>query len=125
MSKNKLKQLKELDAYLDVLMMDKKEAVDSVITPEIKTELNIIDTEFDEISASVTNTIAILTNEIKDEVLASGSSIKKGSGYYGASFVKGQVSWDTKALDGYAAAHPEIERFKKIGNPSVRINKKS
>ncbi len=66
-----------------------------------------------------------MTNEIKDEVLASRTSTKKGSGYYGATFVKGQVLWDTKALGKYSVAHPEIERFKKAGKPSVRINKKS
>ncbi len=26
--------------------------------------------------------------------------------------------------NGYAAAHPEIERFRKIGKPSARINKR-
>lgn len=125
MLEDKLRQLKELDAHLDVIRMDKKAAIDSVITPEIKAELNAIDVEFDEISEAITNTIDQLTTEVKVEVLSNGASTKKGSDHYGASFVKGRVSWDTKALGGYAAAHPEIERFKNIGDPSVRINKKA
>jgi hypothetical protein len=37
--------------------------------------------------------------------------------------VKGRVSWDTKALDGYAVAHPEIEKLRIEGAPTVRIAK--
>lgn len=122
---NKLKQLKELDGHLDVIRMDKKAAIDSVLTPEIKAELDAIDTEFDEISEAITHTIGKVTAEIKTEVLANGTSTKKGSDHYGASFVKGRTSLDTKALGGYAVAHPEIEPFRSIGDPSVRINKKS
>lgn len=41
-------------------------------------------------------------------------SIRKGSE---------RVSWDTKALKGYAAAHPEIEQFCKvtITSPAVTV----
>jgi len=38
-----------------------------------------------------------------------------------AVYVKGRISWDNKALDGYAAAHPEIGAFRKQGDPSVSI----
>lgn len=125
MIEDKLRQLKELDAHLDVIRMDKKSAIDSVITSEIKAELDAIDAEFDGISEAIIATIDQLTAEVKDEVLVSGSSIKKGKTHYGASFIKGRVSWDIKALEGYAVAHPEIEKFrKKDGDPSVRINKK-
>lgn len=122
---DKLKQLKELDAHLDVIKMEKKAAIDSVVTPEIKAELNAIDAEFDETSASIAETVAVLTEEIKTLVLEDGFSTKKGNDHYGATFVKGRVFWNTNALDGYAAAHPEIDRFRKPGEPSVRINKKA
>ncbi len=124
MLEDKLKQLKELDAHLDIVQMDKKKAIDSVMTSEIKEVLNAIDAEFDEISEAIAATAATLEAEVKAEVLANGASTKKGSDHYGASFVKGRVTWDTRALDGYAAAHPEIEKFKSPGKPSVRINKK-
>lgn len=125
MIEDKLRQLKELDAHLDVIRMDKEKAKATVITPEIKAELNAIDIEFDELASAISATIDQLTAEVKKEVLVRGGSTKKGDSYYGANFVKGRVSWDTKALEGYAAAHPEIEKFRKVGNPSVRINKKS
>lgn len=45
-----------------------------------------------------------------------GVTVKIRSGYE-------RVSWDGKALAGYAAAHPEIETFKSVSavGPSVTI----
>ncbi len=36
-------------------------------------------------------------------------------------YTKGRVTWDTKALDGYATGHPELLPFRKEGDPSVSI----
>ena len=63
--------------------------------------------------------IATLEYQIKDAVLAEGASVKGTT--LTASFVKGRVSWDTRALDGYAVTHVEIVPFRKEGKPSVRI----
>ena len=60
-----------------------------------------------------------LREQIKAAVIANGATVK-GS-MYQAVYVKGRDSWDTKALDGYAAAHPEIIQFRTTGNPSVTI----
>jgi hypothetical protein len=38
-----------------------------------------------------------------------------------AVFSKGRTSWDTKKLEGYAIAHPELKELKKTGKPSVSI----
>ena len=38
-----------------------------------------------------------------------------------AVYNKGRVSWDSKLLDGYAVAHPEILAARKEGDPSVTI----
>lgn len=32
---------------------------------------------------------------------------------------KGAVRWDTKWLDGYSTAHPEILKYRRVGEPSV------
>jgi hypothetical protein len=60
-----------------------------------------------------------LTEEIKADVLAAGQSVT--GAHLQAVWVKGRVSWDTRRLDGYAAAHPEITAFRKIGEPTVSI----
>lgn len=38
-----------------------------------------------------------------------------------AVFSKGKATWNTKGLDGYAIAHPEIDKLRKVGKPSVSI----
>ena len=62
-----------------------------------------------------------LEAEVKQEVIEAGQTIK-GSCLQ-ACYAKGRVSWDTKMLDGYVVAHPEVEQFRKVGEPSVSIRK--
>ena len=57
--------------------------------------------------------------EVKADVLAHGETVK--GAHLMAVWVKGRTSWDSKRLDGYAAAHPEIETFRSVGEPSVTI----
>ncbi len=121
-TKTKLLQLMELDDHLEVLKIDKQRAIDTIITDEIRGQLSAIDDELDPLSMAVRETIAQLEREVKVSVLEHGATVRAETGYT-ATFVKGRVSWDTKALDGYAAAHPEIERFKKVGSPSVRLRR--
>ena len=63
--------------------------------------------------------IDALEKNIKGSTLALGQS-EKGSRLH-AIYVKGHETWDSKRLGGYAVAHPEINSFKKVGNPSVSI----
>ncbi len=118
----KLLQLKELDAHIEVIKLDKQRAIDTVLTDEVRAQLSAIDAEFDPLLEAVQTTFAQLEDELKVSVLEHGATVRAKTGYT-ATFVKGRVSWDTKALDGYAAAHPEIERFKKVGSPSVRLRR--
>lgn len=62
---------------------------------------------------------AELTSQINEAVIISETSIK-GSLLH-AIFSKGRTTWDGAKLEGYAAAHPEINVFKKTGSPSVSI----
>ena len=54
-----------------------------------------------------------LENEIKEEVLKKGASVK--SQWADATYVKEgtRVGWDSKGLDGYMVAYPEIGKFRK------------
>ena len=119
--KGKIEQLKNLDAQREIIRLDKQKAIDAVLTDEIKAKLAAIDAEFDPLTDAVNETIGVLESEVKTAVLSHGASVK---GAYTAVFYKGRVSWDTKALNGYAAAHPEIEQFRKVGNPTVSIRRK-
>ena len=63
--------------------------------------------------------IASMKKAIGAEVLAHGAPVK-GS-VLQAIINKGRVSWDSKLLEGYAVAHPEIKAARKEGEPTVTI----
>jgi hypothetical protein len=74
--------------------------------------------------------VASLTEEIDAQITPLQNAVKKAVGTHGATvetariratYVKPRVSWDTKRLEGYAEAHPEIRKFRREGAPSVRI----
>lgn len=116
-----LDQLAEHMAQKDLVMLDKQKLVDSIYTPEIRQQVAEIEAEFMGKTAIVDEKIAALEAEIKEAVKAVGASVK-GS-LLQAVYAKGRVSLDTKGLDGYIIAHPELGQFRKEGEPSVSIRK--
>ena len=117
--KQKLDQLAEFHAQRDVAMLEKQALLDEIYTAEIKSRMAEIEAEFAGKTEAVNENIAALEAEIKQAVVAHGASVK-GTVFH-AVFAKGRVSWDTKSLDGYATAHPELLSFRKEGEPSVSI----
>ena len=117
----KLDKLADFMAQRDVLDIQKKELIDQVLTPEIKARLADIESEFADKLEAVEANIAALEDEVRQEVLRYGSSVK-GS-FLRVVWHKGRISWDTKSLDAYAEMHPEITNFRKQGEPYVSIVK--
>lgn len=115
----KLNALYEKKAALEVVRLEKEKLIDGVLTPEIRKQIADIEAEFSDKTMAVTADIQALEGEIKQEVVSGGETVK--GDYLMAVFAKGRVSWDTKALDGYVAAHPEVAQFRKVGEPSVSI----
>ena len=120
-TQEKLNQLFEYHAQKTILDMDKQTLIDAVYTPEIKKAVSDIEYEFKEKSSAVDDNISKLTEEIKTDVLTAGQSVKGDNMM--AVWSKGRISWDTKALDGVIAVHPELAKFRKEGDPSVSIRK--
>jgi hypothetical protein len=118
---DKLNELAELRAALDVLNLQKQDVIDSILTPEIKAKLAEIDAEFAGKAETAQTKATALEAEIKQDVLSEGATVK--GNFYMAVFSKGRVSWDPKSLDGYAVGHPEILSFRKEGDPSISIRK--
>ena len=116
-----LDQLAELQAQLEVIRLSKHAAIDTVITPEIKARLDEIDAEFDPQNDSIEVAIDALTTNIKAEVITTGASVK--GTHLQAVYTKGRVSWDTKIIEGLAVVFPDLEKARKIGDPSVSIRK--
>ena len=117
----KLDQLSELYAQRDLSTLEKQRMIDAILTPEIKAKIAEIEAEFSGKSEVVSEKIAALESEIKEAVKLNGASIK--GQFLQAVFTKGRVSWDSKSLDGYLKAHPELEEFRKEGEPSVSLRK--
>jgi hypothetical protein len=83
-----------------------------------------LDVAFEEIACDIkqrtndiTEQIANIQTQITALVIEGAKSVKVPG--IMALYAAGRVSWDTKALDGFAAGHPEIMPFRKVGQPSV------
>jgi tyrosyl-tRNA synthetase len=116
---DKLNHLAELQAQADKMRSHYEGKRESIIPPEIKQQLSGLDAEYQAVFDALNSGISELTAEIKADILQGGVSVK-GERLH-AIWVKGRVSWDTKGLDGYLVAHPEMAAFRKEGEPSVTI----
>lgn len=114
-----LDKLAELKAQVDVLKFKKQELIDSVLTPEIKQQVKDIEDEFAPEFESLNQTLSSVEKKIKEDVVQAGETVK--GNFLMAVFSKGRVSWDTKGLNGVLAVYPQLEQFRKQGDPSVSI----
>jgi galactose-1-phosphate uridylyltransferase len=117
----KIEQYSDLCFGIDAINQEKQALIDQVLTPEIKEKLAEIDAEFDPKAEDLAQRRSMLEAEIKQEILDAGRTIK--GTFHSFVWSKPRVSWDTKALDGYAAAHPEVAQFRTEGSPSVSVRK--
>ena len=118
---NKLDKLANYMAQRDVFSLQKKELIDQVLTPEIRSRLDEIEAEFAGKMEIIEANIDALEEEIRQEALLQQASIK--GTFLRVIWHKGRISWDTKSLDDYARSHPEVIAFRKQGEPYVSIVK--
>ena len=85
----------------------------------MKADLAAIDLEYAPMIEEAEARCAALEQQVKAAVLAHGATVKGAR--VQAVYIKGRVTWDAKALDGYAVEHPELFAFRKEGAPSVSI----
>lgn len=116
-----IEEYSRLTAGISDIEAQKQALIERVLTPEIKDQLAEIDAEFDPKIEELNQSKAILEAQIKEQVLIAGQTIKGSIHQF--VFSKPRVSWDTKLLDGYAMAHPEILQFRKEGSASVSVRK--
>lgn len=115
----KLEELSELKAAADLTRLD-YEARRAEILKAVQADLDELEAEYAPLLETASDRIAALEGEIRQDVLVHGASVKGGR--LQAVYVRGHVSWDTKALDVFTLSHPEIARFRSEGSPSVRLN---
>ena len=117
----KIEKYSDLTFGIDAVSQEKQALIDQVLTPEIKEKLAEIDAEFDPKADELSQQKSMLEADIKAEVLQAGQTVK--GTFHSFVWSKPRVSWDTKALDGYALAHPEIQVFRSEGSASVSVRK--
>jgi len=116
-----LDDLNKTEILLDDLAAEKKSRYDDLLTDEIRQGMVDIDNELDSGIAEAEFKIAHLRSLIREGVLEIGETVK--GQFIMAVWNKGRTSWDTKALNGYAAAHPSLDNLRKEGKPTVTIRK--
>jgi len=114
-----LDQLADHKAEVDALNLRKQSAIDEILTPEMRAEIEAIEAEYNAKAEGAQENISNLQADIKQMVIDHGATVK-GS-FLMAVRNKGRTTWDTKKLAGYALAHPEINELKKVGKPTVSI----
>lgn len=114
-----LNLLADLQAQEESIRLRYEERRQTIITDEILAQLAELDADMTAELSPLDGEIEYLTNAIKEKVITVKASVK-GS-FLQAVYSKPRVSWDTKGLDGYAVAHPEITTFRTTGAPSVSI----
>jgi hypothetical protein len=117
----KLDAIAEYESQADSLRATMQSEIDKVMTPEIKAALDAIHAEFDAKLDAVSENIANLTTQVKEDVLNSGATIK--GAHYMAVWSKGRVTWDGKKLDGMMSIIPALADARKEGDPSVSLRK--
>jgi len=115
-----LDQLAEYKAQADALRLDWEQKRTAIMAP-VMPEIAALDTEYEPMMEAVTEKAGELEAVVRDSVLQTCASAK--GAHLHAIWMKGRVSWDSKKLDGYAAAHPELNAFRSEGAPSVSIRK--
>lgn len=115
----KLQMYAELKAQRDVVQLHYADLRKEIIPKEIQDQLDDVSAEEGMTLESLDFSIQELEKEIKDDVVALGATVKAGN--VQAIFTKPRITWDTKALEVYATMHPELERYKKVGQPYTVI----
>lgn len=85
------------------------------LTERLKTLKEINQQEQDAMAAA----LAAREESVKQLVIAGAESVSHAGLI--AVYSSGRTTWDSKSLEGYSAAHPEILKFRKTGSPSVAI----
>jgi len=111
-----LDKLAELEAQRDAIRLA---VTDSAQAQRVLDEYEALQERIVDATRDVTTQIAGLRLAIEQSVLELGCTVS-GSRLT-AVWSKPRVTWDTKVLDGFALAHPEIVAARHVGQPTVSI----
>ena len=114
-----LDTLSALRVEYTALPAQKLAAILRQLDPDTAARVEAIMREFDDREAQLTAEIAALEATIKTATLTAGAGAHGTS--LQAILVAPRVTWDTKGMDVYRALHPEVNAYRKVGEPSVQL----
>ena len=117
MSEDLIEKYADLIERQTFLTESLNELLERTIPAEVKAQLEEIKAEYQPMIEQAQTALAETKAEIEEKVIKTAFTWK-GTRFM-AVWNKGRETWDGKALDGFAMAHPEILQAKKIGNPTV------
>lgn len=115
-----LQRLADLHQERENVLTEMQQKIDAVLSP-VRAQYEAVTAEYQRELDAVNNAIKSAEANLTDQVIGVGHTVKEDG--WMAVLVSGRVSWDTKGLDGYRVAHPEIEAFRSVGQPYVVIRK--
>ena len=122
---NRLNKLHALILKLEQLDQDLQAEIDAALTPEVQSAIALINDkyniEIDTIAQQIQSEKDIIgTAVLNDKESHRSSKTQNGKKLY-CQFMKGKVTWDGKALEGFMIAEPRIRNFRKVGDAYVQF----
>jgi hypothetical protein len=117
----KFEELVEARSYLDTLRQ-RADADREAILSAVRAQLDELEARVKPELEDAERAVEELEAELRAEVVRTGKSARVGN--IQAVYYRGRVTWDGKGLQQYAEKHPELERFRKVGQPGVAIRYK-
>ncbi len=115
-----LDELAEIQASLDALRLEKERLRESIIPAEVRAALEELEAEFAPKEEEAVRKEQALRKRVVEMVKSLGHTVK---GAHLQAVFSMRTSWDSKRLEGFAKAHPEILAFR-TQKPSVSIRKR-
>lgn len=112
----------ELVSQIDLLNLEYRARRNEILRP-VADALSAAESEYEDAIAALDEKRQKLEQELKQSVVATTQSLR--GQMFTIIYTKPRVSWNDKALTGYALNHPEILVFRKEGKPSASIRKVS
>lgn len=119
--KSALDNMANIDIELESLALKKQEAIDSILTPEMRKAIEDINMEYSPMEKAATENRASLENFVRSGTIEFGKTVT--STKLQAVFVNGKKTWDMKKVAEYLESHPELGDMYTQGAPYVQIKK--
>lgn len=92
---------------------------DDMIPEDVKVKIRELAEEMAPKVASMSNELAKMELELREMVAAYGQTVTGLK--FQVVYISPKPVWNEKALDGYAAAHPDILQLKSMSEPKTQI----